>query len=259
MTPQAIGISSLACALFFSTAGVSADDPQAPNSTLSKIFSAEQIKAIEGIFEKLLKSKPEIIEDTLKQSAINKETAKQERLKQVIAENKEALFNDPDSPVGGNKNGKTNLVVFLDPFCGYCHRFHAILQEVSAQDKDLRIIYKDIGILGEESKQAVQEVMAAQRQGKYTEYQDALRKANADSRAVRLGIAEAVGINVDRLQQDVDSKPVRDAIARTEKLAQKLELQGTPAFVVGNIFVGGMVDAKMLAQILEQVRKGTAA
>ena len=44
--------------------------------------------------------------------------------------------------------------------------------------------------------------------------------------------AKSVGLNMDQLKKDMASKQVQDILAQNRKLAEKMHLMGTPAFVV---------------------------
>jgi protein-disulfide isomerase len=218
------------------------------------IFNAEQKKAVEAIIEKYLDKHPEIIESSLKKSI---EKTRQEELKiakQNVIKYKKQIYEDANSPIGGNPKGLISLVVFLDPYCGYCRRFEKVLKNVAAKDKDLKIIYKVLPILGPESMKAAREQIAASMQDKFETYQEALFESAANDRDARLLIAKESGLDVERLKTDVKSKKVKQILNDNMSLAKILGLNGTPAFIVGDDLISGMVDEENLIKILEDIR-----
>jgi protein-disulfide isomerase len=69
-------------------------------------------------------------------------------------------------------------------------------------------------------------------------------------------IAGKVGLDVARLQTDMEDAKIKEIIARNNALASALGVRGTPAFVIGNQFVPGAVDADTLKQLIADARKG---
>ena len=59
-------------------------------------------------------------------------------------------------------------------------------------------------------------------------------------------IAASVGLDVARLQKDMEDPKLKEIIDRNMALASALGVRGTPAFVIGNQFVPGAVDAETL-------------
>ena len=72
----------------------------------------------------------------------------------LIEANAEALFNDPMSWVGGNPEGDVTLVEFLDYKCGFCKRALPEVDALLEQDDNIRVIVKELPILGAESELA---------------------------------------------------------------------------------------------------------
>ena len=62
------------------------------------------------------------------------------------------LLRDPDSPVAGNPNGDVTIVEFSDYQCPYCKRAHTAVKSVLAADSKVKLVYKDLPILGEPSQ-----------------------------------------------------------------------------------------------------------
>ena len=83
------------------------------------------------------------------------------------------------------------------------------------------------------SKSKSKAALAAAMQGKYLEMHDALLKVDKhlNSKLV-LATAKSIGLDMAKLQKDMDSKTVTDALDQNRQLAEKMHLMGTPAFIV---------------------------
>lgn len=223
----------------------------------SQMFNSEQTKAIEKIIDDYFDRRPEVIEETLKKALIQKEHAKQEQTKQAIAQRKSQIFDDPMSPVSGNAGGGTSIAVFMDPFCHYCHQFQKILNQVQAQRKDLRIVYKVLPFLGKESMIVVREEMAAHMQDRFLGYHEALYEsaARAHNQKSRMDLAGEIGIDIKKLKEDLQSSKVTKAIESNQELAKALSIRGTPAFIINDTLIVGLVDADNLNKMLDAVNE----
>ena len=70
-------------------------------------------------------------------------------------------------------------------------------------------------------------------------------------------IARAVGLDVDRLAEDMEDPAIEAAIARNLELANALGITGTPSFVIGDRVVPGAVDRATLEGLIVQARRGS--
>ena len=103
---------------------------------------------------------PEVIIEAMQRFDARRAAAEQDEMKSIIAEREAELLRDPASPVGGNPKGDVTLVEFSDYNCPYCRRVAPLLAEAEASDPKLRIVYKEIPILGPDSLYAAKAVLA---------------------------------------------------------------------------------------------------
>jgi protein-disulfide isomerase len=68
-------------------------------------------------------------------------------------------------------------------------------------------------------------------------------------------VAGSVGLDLDKLKHDMASPEIAQAIKDNLKLADALDIHGTPAFVVGNQVVPGAVDLDALTAMVADARK----
>jgi protein-disulfide isomerase len=78
--------------------------------------------------------------------------------------------------VRGNPQGRVVLVEFFDVRCGYCKQLHPTMEQLVQRERDVRVVLKDLPILGPNSVIAARALIAAQRQNQYGGLHDALMR-----------------------------------------------------------------------------------
>lgn len=179
---------------------------------------------------------PKQMEATLQAFQEKQDAAQQENAKKAVLANSKNLFSDAESPVSGNLQGTITVVEFFDYQCPHCRNMLPVIDKLTAENKQVRVVYKEFPILGEASVYAAQAALAAKKQGKYLEMHDALLSVKKRlTEEEILDIAKKVGLNLDQLKQDMADPSIMDAINNNYELAQKLGLQATPAFIIANL------------------------
>jgi protein-disulfide isomerase len=198
---------------------------------------------------------PEVIMEALQVLQERQRAAEADSIKRTIAARRDEIFNDPSAPVGGNPSGDVTVVEFFDYNCHYCRRVAPTLAEVEESDADLRIVYKEFPILGPGSRFAARAALAAQQQGTYRTFHTALMQVQEQLNEDQvMKIAQAVGLNIGRLRQDMQDAEIEDAIARNLQLAEALGITGTPSFVIGDQIVPGAIDRSTLERLIAGAR-----
>ena len=122
------------------------------------------------------------------------------------------------------------------------------------EDDDLRVVFKEFPILGEDSVRASRAALAAERQGLYMPLHFALMEADDLSMDGIMQVAAGVGLDTEQLAADMESPEVQAEIAATYELARSLGIEGTPAFVVGDELIPGAVSQEQLAALIDEAR-----
>jgi protein-disulfide isomerase len=213
------------------------------------------VEAIERIIRDYLLRNPELLRDALQVLEQRQREAEAARAKQAILRHREEILRDPDSPVGGNPDGDATVVEFFDYRCPYCRTFARTLADVEREDSQLRVVYKEFPILGPGSVLAAKAALAAREQGKYFPLHRALMQAGGEfSEARILDIAASVGLDAERLRKDMQAPRVEAALRRNHALARALGINGTPAFVIGDELVVGVMEAATLKAWIAKAR-----
>jgi protein-disulfide isomerase len=199
---------------------------------------------------------PEVLVEAMQELERKQDSQRDTQAQKAIQENQSELLRDPDSPIAGNPDGDVTVVEFNDYQCPYCKRAHLAVKSMLASDGKVKLVIKDLPILGEPSRIAALAALAARAQGKHLAFHNALMEYSGKiDRDKIMEIAAASGLDVARLQKDMDDPKLKQIIERNTALASALGVRGTPAFVVGNQFVPGAVDTDALKQLIADARK----
>lgn len=176
----------------------------------------------------------------------------------LVASNAEEIFSDGYSWVGGNPEGDITLVEFLDYRCGYCRRAHDEVAKLLEFDGNIRMIVKEFPILGEQSVLASRFAVATKQvagDDAYKAVSDALMTLSADvtPRSLRR-IAETLQLDYDAIAARMDDESITEEIRRTRDLALKLNISGTPTFVLQDELLRGYLPFDQLQAIIDEKR-----
>ena len=220
------------------------------------VFSQAQHDEIIAIVRQALKADPSILRDavvTLQADSEAREAAEQHT---AIADKHQQLFNSFGDPEAGNPSGDVTVVEFYDPRCPYCRKMLPGIEALLAKDHGIRLVYKDIPVLGPASTMESRAIVAAQKQGGYLKMQSGLMANPAQpSDEMIAEVARAAGLDADKLKADMASPATTARIKANLDLAHALKVTGTPTFVVGEQVIPGMVDASQLEDAVAQARK----
>ena len=162
---------------------------------------------------------------------------------------------DPNAPNLGNPEGDVTVVEFFDYNCPYCRSAGQTVQELLAADENVRVIYREWPILGDDSVMAARAALAAREQGKYEAFHWALMNGEGRvTEALIFKVARDLGMDVAQLEADMVSPAVEAHIALSNALAQQLGFTGTPAFIVGDKTAPGMLNLDEITMLVAEAR-----
>ena len=220
-------------------------------------------KRVVDIVHNYLTKNPEILVEMTTELDKRQQAEQAEQQQKVISDNAEAIFRSPLAYSAGNPDGDVTVVEFFDYNCGFCRRALPDLVKLMDTDDKVRVVFKELPIFGEESEGAAKGALAAGKQGKYFEMHQKLfsepGKADKDK---ALKIALELGLDAPQLEKDMDSPEVQKALDEARELAQKLGLQGTPLYLIGDRIVPGAPDDlydQLVAKVAEIREKGCKA
>lgn len=219
-------------------------------------FTTEQRAEIVDIVRAAMKADPSILRDAVTALQAEEQALQQAAARHAISGLGEALTRAPGDAVDGNPQGDVTVVEFLDVRCPYCRRMLPVLADLLQRDHKVRLVYKDIPILGPGSVLGTKALLAAQKQGGYLKLKAAVMTGPADVTMDSLRAAAVkTGLDWDRLQKDMEDPSVQQRIDANLALAHKLDIQGTPAYVVGERMLPGAVTVAELQDAVAEVRR----
>ena len=245
--------------LSFATIGfvniASAEDiPIAKTENASTQFNTQQVADIKKIMTEYLSQNPDVVMTAVQAGMAAKQKEEVAKIEKAVVENKDKIFKDKTIPLAGNLEGKESLVVFMDPYCGYCKKFHGEIDTILSKNKDVKITFIDIPIMGPGSNIAVKAMLAAKAQGKYDQLQKAIFTADKNlSKKQLLKIANSLGIDTKQLETDMKSKAIEAQVNRNAELARTLGINGTPTLIIGESkVIPGFVSAEEVSKSLKE-------
>ncbi|MBD0865132.1 MAG: DsbA family protein [Rhodobacteraceae bacterium] len=177
---------------------------------------------------------------------------------QLVANNAQAIFNDGFSWVGGNPDGDITLVEFMDYRCGFCRRSVPEIAQLLESDGNIRWVIKEFPILGEDSLASSRFAIAVKRvegPDAYKQAHDALVELTASvSDATLRRLSDGLGFDTSAVLAEMDSEAVTREILQTRALAQRLNISGTPTFVLEDEVLRGFLPADQMQAIVDDKR-----
>ena len=217
--------------------------------------SAPEQPPLDQAIERYIRSHPEVIEQALQSLEGKRQRDGKLRVRQAIATHQEELLRDPASPVSGNLNGDVTVIEFFDYRCGYCKRVASAVTQLQKDEPGVRVVYKDFPILGEVSIFGARAALAAREQGKHQAFHEAMLASESELTTEGiLAIAQRVGLDVKKLEMDLQAPEWQAAIDRNYALATLLGISGTPGFVVGNEVYPGALELAGLKALVAKAR-----
>ena len=226
-------------------------------STTAKSGPAHSQEPADAAIERYIRAHPEVIEQSLQGLLAKREAELRDHHKAALATKQQELLHDPASPISGNLKGDITLVEFYDYRCGFCKKAASAVTELQKEDRRVRVVYKDLPILGEPSELAAKAALASQAQGKHQVFHEALLASHAEmTKESIMKIAVKVGLDTKRLEADMANPMWQTAIDKNRALARELGISGTPGFIVGNELVPGWLDLKGLKELIARAGHG---
>lgn len=232
-----------------------------PVAAPAQSFSDLQKSDIEAIIKNYLVSHPEVLEEAINELTKRQAADDDKKHEASVAENADAIFNSPHGVVLGNKNGDVTFVEFFDYNCGYCKRAMGDMLDLLKNDPKLKVVLKEFPVLSPGSVEAAQVAVAVHMQDpggkKYLDFHQRLLGGRGPAdRAHALAAAKDAGLDMARIEKDMQSPEVKATIEENMKLAESMGLNGTPSYVIGKQIVVGAIGLDGLKEKIAQARCG---
>jgi len=222
-------------------------------------FSDTQRGEIERIIREYLVGHPEVLQEVINELEKRQSDADSAKHREGVKQYSQALFYSPRQVTIGNRQGDVTLVEFFDYNCGYCKRALSDLMAMMKADPKLKVVLKELPILGPGSLEAARVAVAVRMQdpsgAKYLDFhRRLLENRGANDKARALAAAKDAGLDMARLERDMTSEEVGKSLDESMKLAKALGINGTPGYVVGERVIVGAVGLATLKDNVAAVR-----
>ena len=181
---------------------------------------------------------PEVIYEAVSELERRQQQAQADMDTTLVEINADDIFHDDHSWVSGNTEGDLTLVEFMDYRCGYCRRAQPVVEQLLQGDGNMRLVIKEFPILGPQSEVMSRFAVAVQQLGGDTAYAQVHARLMAwegdispdDMRA----IATDLGLDPEAVLARMNGDEVTAVLRANHELAQRLQISGTPTFVMGD-------------------------
>ena len=217
---------------------------------LSKYITEE--KLLEKL-EDFIVSNPQFIIDVLRNYQKEQNLKEQEKKNSESLEKISFLNSQEHLLVYGNLSSTRVIYEFIDYNCGYCLKFHQELMNVLDKDKNIKVVFIQMPILGSQSDQLSKMAIAANLQNKFKVVHDYLYSKERKSNMEDI-LADLFLLNVDiiKLQEDTTSDAVLNLLNNHDQLVKEFQFTGTPAIIIGNSISPGFIEEAKIFEILEK-------
>jgi protein-disulfide isomerase len=169
----------------------------------------------------------------------------------VLAANRTALETPFGSSWRGSAKPDVTMVEFFDYACPYCKASNPVVDRLLKEDKDVRLVYRELPILGQDSVTAARLSLEASKLGRFARFHDTLWASGRPAPETNAAAAQAAGISPEPKQDPL----IEAELKRNFQLAGALGATGTPLFVIGDRVLNGAVGYDALKDAIEIARK----
>ena len=202
---------------------------------------------VETIIKDFLKKNPEFIKSTLDNYKIAQENQK--------IQNAIKSLEDIDNPGFFNKQADITIYEFFDYNCGYCKSVVKTIMDVLSEDKKINFVFVEFPILSQQSYFAAKVALASKKQNLYNQFHLSLMKMKGRANEENVfNIAKKIGLDLSQLRIDMNNPQIEQQLLKNREIAKLLGLNGTPAFVIGDIIYSGALNLNNLKEIIKNFR-----
>jgi len=222
-------------------------------------FTPAQKQELGAFIRDYLVSNPDVLREAI-EALDRRDKAKAEAQRQKTVESQSGpLFSSKYQATIGNPKGSATLVEFFDYNCHFCKGALPDIAKLMKNDQNLKLVLKDFPVLGPGSVEAAKVAIAARNQlpgDKFWAFHSKLLATRGPvGKAEAMAVAKDLGLDMDKLAKDMESPDVKAGLDETMQLADDLQINGTPTFVVGQDVVVGAVGYEQLKDKIDSVHK----
>ena len=226
-----------------------------PDTSVGQTMSTSETQAIEKTIREYILKNPELIIEAIELFQEKQRLAEEESKARALSVRTDQIYSDPATPTTGDATASVTIVEFFDYQCSFCRAVSRSLMDLIDGKEDVRFVWKEFPILGEDSVFASRAALAAHNQGKYLDFHRTLMITRSRlSQDWVMTLAEGIGLDIERLKKDMGSTEVTQQIGANLDLARQLGIRGTPAFIIDGKLYPGALELDRLRELIEEAR-----
>ena len=234
-----------------SASNAQSESANADDAAKAAGFDTNDRKAVEAIARQYILDNPEIITEAI-------QVLRQRQTAQQLESVRDQIETPFASAWAGNPNGDVTIVEYSDYACGYCAQSVSDVATILAEDKNVKVVFRELPILSEQSAQAAAMSLAAAKQDKFYTFHKAMFAAGKPDQSTIGAAARAAGVDMTEASAFISSPEARAQIEKNMQSARQLEFSGTPSWVIGDMTYNGALGVDGLRDAIAKARAAKA-
>ena len=239
----------------FAAAGLFAAGLFAAAPAAAQSLSPDQEKAVEQMIGDYFIKNPQKMEAVLDNLQLYMAAQEELAFQRALAAREKDLYRNMDDFSMGPKDAPITIVEFFDYNCGYCKRAFAPLMQVLRENSDVRLVFKELPILNDDSRTAARIALSIGDQLQFLTFHTKLmtHRGPVNAATIDKTLAE-MQLTREAFDNPGLKRRAAEILAKNDSLARELKINGTPAFLINGKLYPGALDAEGLQDALASAR-----
>lgn len=217
------------------------------------------VKDVEEVISKWIENNPQAVIRAVENMQFKAMNEKLKNAQKNIANKKDQIFNDKNSPSHSPSDYDIEIVEFYDYNCGYCKKAQSTVEQIIKSDSKVKIIYKEFPVLGEQSHEMARVSIAVNmvNPGSFKKFHDNLMKSSERGKSAAIKIAKSSGIDTKKIEAILSKEKDKiDQILQSNiVLGSEIGINGTPAFIIGEELIPGAIELSSFKEKIKNLRE----
>lgn len=228
--------------------------PKNESATAAGVDRAE----VESIVKEYILNNPDVLVESLNKYQEKQQQDQMANAKKSVEAAQEDIKKNKTSPFAGNEDGDVTVVEFFDYNCHFCQQAFPSVSKLLEADKKVKVVFKELPILGPTSETAARAALAVHfiDNSKYMDFHSKMMDFKGPKTdEVIFNAVKEIGLDPEKVKEEMKSDRVTKEINDVRGFAKSINVNGTPAFIVGKQFIPGAIDPEGMKKAVEQARK----
>lgn len=227
-------------------------------STSHKVSAGDLTEErVKEIVKQYIQDNPKDIVESLQNWQRVEQTQQVQNQQKAVVELKDKIASLDHVGTAGNPKGDVTIVEFFDYNCGACKMMFEGIHSLVEQDKNVQVKFVEYPIFGPQSEEnaKIGAAVAFLAPEKYWDFHTGMMRNKGQSNAdYAYDVAKNLGIDVAKLKEEAAKQKYVDLMAKDHAMGAQLHIQGTPALIIGETFVGGAIGIEELKEHVDFAR-----